>query len=258
MRRQIPLEPWSRSALWSRHIAVFAAVVAAMAVALARLRVIDGSSALASLGAAVGLALVALLLFGAACVIIWRTGRRGAGVAAAGAFVALLTLAWPAYLAFEAIRLPILADISTDIANPPYFSLSRVAFEARRGYLPAEFADAARLGQVEAYPEVEPIVLDMDVDEAFALVLKTARAVGWRLIDQRPAGGRTGAAHADFLDESLIMGLDEDVTVRLRPLVGQTRIDLRSATRHGRHDFGANAKRIVAFAEELQAQLNAR
>ena len=46
MRRQIPLEPWSRSALWSRHIAVFAAVVAAMAVALARLRVIDGSAAL--------------------------------------------------------------------------------------------------------------------------------------------------------------------------------------------------------------------
>jgi uncharacterized protein (DUF1499 family) len=89
-------------------------------------------------------------------------------------------------------------------------------------------------------------------------VLKTAKAVGWRLIDQRPAGGRTGDAHADFLDQSLIMGLDEDVTVRLRPLVGQTRLDLRSATRHGRHDFGANAKRIAGFAEELQTQLNAR
>ena len=258
MHRHLPLEPWSRSALWSRHIAVFAAVVAAMAVALVRLHVIDAASALASLGAAVGLSLVALLLVGAASVVIWRTGQRGAGVAAVGAVVALLTLAWPAYLAFEAMRLPILADISTDIASPPYFSLSRAAFGARGGYLPAEFTDRARLGQVEAYPDVEPIVLDMDVDEAFALVLRTAKAVGWRLIDQRPAGGRTGDAHADFLDQSLIMGLDEDVTIRLRPLVGQTRIDLRSATRHGRHDFGANAKRIAGFAEELQAQLNAR
>lgn len=258
MRRQLPQEPWSQAALWSRHVALFAATVAALAVALARLRVIDPASALASLGAAVGLALVALLLFATASFIIWQTGRRGMGVATLAAFIALLTLAWPAYLAFEALSLPTLSDIVTDIDDPPYFSLSRVADAARNGYQPQALAPRMRAAQRAAYPDVEPIVVDMDADEALSLVLKTAKSLGWRLIDQRPAGGRTGDAHADFIDQSLIMGLDEDITVRLRPLAGQTRIDLRAATRHGRHDFGANAQRIQAFSEELQLQLDSR
>ncbi len=258
MRRTLPPEPWSEAALWSRRVAVFAATVALLSVLLARLHLIEPASALASLGAAVALALVALLFVGVASVVIWRTGRRGVGAAVGAAMIALLTLAYPSYLAFEAVRLPVLSDISTDIANPPYFSLSRAAYEARKGFQPKGLAPKAREAQRPAYPDVEPIVVDLDADEAFALALKTAKAVGWKLVDQRPPGGRTGEGHADFLDKTLIMGLDEDITIRLKPLTGQTRIDLRSASRYGRHDFGANAKRITAFAEELQTQLDAR
>ncbi len=258
MRRQPPQEPWSQSALWSRNLAIFAATVAAMAVALARLHIIEPVSALASLGAAVALALLALLLFAAACNVIWRTGERGVGAAVGAAVIACLTLAYPAYLSFEAIRLPVLSDISTDIANPPYFSLSRAAYEARKGFQPAGVTQKARETQRAAYPTVEPIVVDLDTDEAFALVMKTAQAQGWRTIDKRAPGGRTGEGHADFLDHTLIMGFDDDITVRLKPLPGQTRIDLRSASRYGRHDFGANAARITAFAQELQSQLDAR
>ncbi len=258
MRRHLPREPWSQAALWSRHVAIFAATVAMLATILARLRVIDPASALASLGAAVGLALVALLLFAAAGFIIWQTGRRGMGVAAIAALIALTTLAWPGYLAFQALRLPTLSDIVTDLDDPPYFSMSSIADVARDGFQPRALSPRARAAQRAAYPDVEPIVIDLDADEALPLVLKTAKSLGWRLIDQRPAGGRTGDAHADFIDQSLILGLDEDITVRLRPLAGQTRIDLRAATRHGRHDFGANARRIEAFAEELQSQLDNR
>ncbi len=258
MRRTLPPEPWSRAALWSRSVAVFAATVAALSVLLTRLNVIAPVSALASIGAAVALALIALLLVGAACVTIWNTGRRGAGAAFGGALIALLTLAYPAWLALEAVRLPVLADISTDVSNPPYFSLSRGAYEARGSFQPKGVAQKARAAQRPAYPDVEPIVVDLDSDETFALVLKTAKAVGWKVVDQRPPGGRTGEGHIDFVDKTLVMGLDEDVTVRLKPLPGQTRIDLRSASRYGRHDFGANAKRILAFAEELQTQLDAK
>jgi uncharacterized protein (DUF1499 family) len=258
MRRTLPPEPWSQSALWSRSVAIFAATVAALAVILVRLRVIEPASALASLGSAVALALVALLMVCATSVVIWRTGRRGVGAAVGAAFVALLTLAYPTYLAFEAVRLPVLSDISTDIANPPYFSLSRAAYEARKGFQPKGLPAKTRESQRAAYPDVEPIVVDLEADEAFALVLKTAKAVGWKTVDARPPGGRTGEGHADFLDRTLIMGFDDDITVRLKPLPGQTRIDLRSASRYGRHDFGANAKRIMAFAEELQSQLDTR
>jgi uncharacterized protein (DUF1499 family) len=258
MRRTLPPEPWSHSALWSRSVAVFAATVAILSVLLVRVRVIEPVSALASIGAAVALALVALLLAGAASVAIWRTGRRGVGSVVAAAFIAASTLAYPAYLAVEALRLPVLSDISTDVANPPYFSLSRAAYDARDGFQPKGLPARAREAQRPAYPDVEPIVVDLDADEAFALVLKTAKAVGWKMVDQRPPGGRTGEGHADFLDKTLIMGFDEDITVRLKTLPGQTRIDLRSASRYGRHDFGANAARIAAFADELQTQLDSR
>lgn len=258
MRRTLPPEPWSQAALWSRSVAVFAATVGILSVLLVRLKILAPVSALASLGAAVALALVALLLVGTAGVVIWRTGRRGAGAAFGGGLIALLTLAWPAWLAFEAVRLPVLSDVSTDVSNPPHFSLSSAAYSAREGFQPGGVRPKSPEVQRAAYPDVEPIVVDLDADEAFALVLRTAKAIGWKVVDQRPPGGRTGEGHADFVDRTLIMGFDEDVTVRLKPLPGQTRIDLRAASRYGRHDFGANAKRIAAFAEELQTQLDAR
>lgn len=258
MRRSLPPEPWSQTALWSQRVAVFAATVAIMAVLLARAHAIDPPSAIVSLGSAVALALVALLLVGAAAVEIWRMGRRGVGAAVGATFIALLTLAWPAWLSYQAMTLPVLADISTDIANPPYFSLSSAAYAARGGFQPVGVTARAREAQLDAYPDIEPIVVDLDSDEAFALVLKTAAAQGWKEIDKRPLGGRTGEGHIDFIDRTPVMGFDDDITVRLKPLPGQTRIDIRSASRYGRHDFGANAARIEAFAEELQSQLNVK
>lgn len=258
MRRHLPQEPMSQAAVWSRRIAIFAATVAILSIVLARTHVIDPPSALASLGSAMALALVALLLFLAACNVIWRTGRRGVGSAVGAAILAALTLAYPAYLAAEALRLPVLSDISTDIVTPPYFSFSRAAYDARKGFQPPGVPTKMREAQRPAYPDVEPIVVDLDTDEAFALVSRTAAAQGWKAIDKRPPGGRTGEGHIDFIDKTPILGFDDDITVRLKPLTGQTRIDIRSASRYGRHDFGANARRIMAFAEELQTQLNAK
>lgn len=256
MRRHIPEEPVSRAAIWSRRLAVFALPVAAIAVLLARFDTVEPPAALAVLGGAIVIALGAVLLFAAACAVIWRTGRRGLGEAIGGLVFATATLGYPAYLAFEAVRLPVLADVSTDTIDPPQFSLSTAAMKARAGLTPPGVSAEGREEQRAAYPDVEPIVVDLDVDEAFQLVLKTAAIRGWRLVDRRLPGERSGLGHVDFLDRTLVMGFFDDITVRLRPLAGQTRIDVRSASRYGRHDFGANAKRIEGFAEELQAELN--
>ncbi len=256
MRRHLPPEPISQAALWSRRLGLFAAVVALLALALMRLHVLEPVAALTTLGAAVAIALGALLLFVAACVTIWRSGARGLGIALGGLFLIAATLAYPSYLAFEAVRLPKLADVSTDIADPPDFSRSSAALTARGGVSHPNPPPEARAGQRAAYPDVEPIVLDIEPDEAIPLVIRTAAARGWRLVDQRAPSPRSGEAHLDFLDTSRVFGFDVDVTVRLRPLAGQTRIDVRSASRYGRHDFGSNAHRIQAFADELQNQLD--
>lgn len=258
MRRHFPPEPVSSAALWSRQLAFFAGTVGLLAVALARAKALAPVAALTTLGSAVALALAALLLFSAACVSIWRTGARGAGAAAAGFFVSALVLAYPGYLAFEALRLPELADISTDIDDPPDFSHSHAALAARGLAAHPRLDASQRAAQRAAYPDVEPIIVDLEPDEALGLVLKTAGARGWRLIDQRAPNARSGDAHADFSVKTRVLGFDEDVTVRIRPMAGQTRIDLRAASRYGRHDFGANAERITAFAEELQTQLDLR
>ncbi|MBG0811660.1 DUF1499 domain-containing protein [Methylosinus sp. H3A] len=256
MLRHIPEEPVSNAAVWCRRLAVFALPVAAIAVLLARANAVEPQASLAVLGGAILVALVALLLFLAACVVIWQEGRRGLGEALGGAFLAALTLGYPAYLAVQAVRLPVLSDISTDTSDPPRFSTSRAAAAARAGFTPGAFDSDSAERQREGYPDIEPIVVDLEPDEAFQLVLETAASRGWRVIDQRPPGGRSGVGHIDFLDRTLVMGFGDDITVRLRPLAGQTRIDVRSASRTGRHDFGANAKRIRQFAEELQAGLN--
>ncbi len=258
MRRLILEEPVSSAALWSRRLGIFGLALGGISIGLSRLGSLDIASILAVFGAAILMSLIALLLAGAAAVVIWKTGRRGTGALICGAFLAFVLLAWPGYLTVQAVRLPIINDVSTDLVDPPTYFNSARADAARKGVrhetIPAESRDAQR----RAYPDVQPIVLDLDADEAWALVGKAVESRGWTIVQQQPPGGRSGLGHIDAFDKSLIMGFADDVTIRLRPLAGQTRIDVRSASRWGRHDFGSNARRIQRFAQELQAQLDQR
>lgn len=258
MRRIILEEPISASATWSRRMALFSIALAVVAVALLRLRATDVTAGVAVFGFAILAACSAILLAGAAAAIIWRTGLRGMSIALVGIILACAVLAWPAWLAAKAIRLPVLNDISTDVADPPSFSRSARALAARNGRAPAELPTERRAEQTRAYPEVQPILVDMEVDETFQMALRAAQALGWEVVDQTPPGGRRGDGRIDAVARSLLMRFPDDIVVRVRPLAGQTRIDMRSVSRYGRHDFGVNAARINRFAEEMQTQLDAR
>ncbi len=192
MRRLIVEEPYSKSALLSRRLAAFSLAVALIGVAVAR-GGIDPPAALAVLSGSLGLAAAAIVFALLAFIVIWRTGRQGAGQAAAGLFLALLLLAYPAYLAAKAMHLPRLTDLSTDLADPPVFSASRVAQAARGGAAPHSLPASLRKAQAQAYPKILPILLDLDADEAYKAALKAVAASGWRIIEQTPPGaGRIG------------------------------------------------------------------
>jgi hypothetical protein len=47
------------------------------------------------------------------------------------------------------------------------------------------------------------------------------------------------------------MGFRDDVVVRIRPDPDGARVDIRSASRYGRHDFGTNASRIASLSEAI-------
>jgi len=254
MRRLILEEPYSRAAIWSRRLAVFALVVAGMAAALSRAGAVDPSGALAVLGAALVLACLAGLLAATAAIVIWRTGRRGAGVAFVGLMLALGLLGYPAFLSWRAISLPAINDVSTDPdpATSVSFLRSIKALEARGGRTPPEPSPAAREAQQRAYPKVQPILVDMETNAAYQLALEAAKARGWRIVDAIAPSVREGVGHIDAADKSLFLGFVDDIAIRVKPLANQTRIDIRSTSRVWRHDFGANAARIQKFAAEVQ------
>jgi hypothetical protein len=47
------------------------------------------------------------------------------------------------------------------------------------------------------------------------------------------------------------LGFRDDVAVRVRATQEGARIDIRSASRYGRHDLGANAARVRALIEDI-------
>ncbi|MGA9214090.1 MAG: DUF1499 domain-containing protein, partial [Methylocella sp.] len=94
MRPLIVEEPYSKAALLSRRLAVFSFAVAVIGI----LGVARGVDLIAVLGGAIVIACGAILCALLAFVVIWRSGRKGAGQAFAGLVLAALLLAYPAYL----------------------------------------------------------------------------------------------------------------------------------------------------------------
>jgi uncharacterized protein (DUF1499 family) len=251
MRRLIIEEPISRPARWSPAVAWFAVAVTLIAVALIRFNRVDYAAGFVTLGIGLFLAALAAVLAMAGFVRIWQEGRRGLASAVRGLLLAILTLAYPSWFALQAVLLPPINDITTDTENPPTFSMSRAALEARHGRVPPDVPPEVREAQREAYARIAPLTLDIGPDEAFELVRKAASNRGWQVIEAIRPGGRVGTGRLEAVDRTFLLKLPDDVTVRIRPRVDGTRIDVRSASRMGTHDLGQNAQRIRAFLEEL-------
>jgi uncharacterized protein (DUF1499 family) len=250
MRRLIIEEPYSRPAKWSPTLALFALAVTVLVVLLIRFGRIDYQPGFAALGAGIAIALVAVALALVGFVRIWQEGRRGLGSAIKGLVIATLVLAYPGFMALKAVTLPAISDVTTDTDDPPGFSRSRAALEARKGRIPPDVPPEVREMQRATYVQIAPLTLDIGPEEAFAIVRKAADNLGWQVIEAVPPGGRVGLGRLEAVDRSLVLKMPYDITVRVRPRVDGTRIDIRSASRFGGHDLGVNAKHIRDFLEE--------
>ena len=260
MRRLILEEPVSRAATVSRRVAVFAALTAAVAIVVSRAsNGEDAFGALAVFAAALILAALALLLAGAAAVEIWSAGRRGGAQAAAGAAIALALIAYPAYLTLQAARLPQINQATTDFKTPPSYMISSRARAARGAWTPPAPGPDVEAAERAAYPRLQPMLVDLEPDQAYRMSLRIAKDLGWRIVDSTPPNLRGEAeAHIDATDRSLFFGFVSDIAIRIRAQGAKTEIDVRSASRVGGHDFGANARRIQRFIDAVQQSTEAR
>jgi uncharacterized protein (DUF1499 family) len=250
MQRRRYLEPQrSLLALWARRLAIFSIPVVLLAIVIARAGSFDIQPALVTFGAGLGLAIIAILLSVAALVMIWIDGSAGAGSAFAAIAISLLLLAYPAYLGTKAYRLPTINDITTDPNDPPRLEAAQ-RLRTRAANSTTYPGAAFYQKQTVAYPDVAPLSLDVKPQVAYDTAYSVVTKRKWAIVDARPPqANREGIIQA--VARTPIMGFRDDVVLRVRPAGAGSRIDARSASRYGIHDFGANATRLIALLSDI-------
>jgi hypothetical protein len=271
VRRRIAEEPISRLAIWSRRLAWFSLVATIVAVIIVRSGALDIVPGLSTLAGALLLAVVAILLAFGAGIFIWRDGLGGLRQAVTAVLIGLTLIAYPGYLALRAYQLPEIYDVSTDPIDPPQFDAIARLRPRDANPIAYEGLYAAEL-QHAAYSDVEPEDTTAMPQDAFDAAMKVIVKRKWRVVDARPpreaAPARISDSRAsqdttardgsiEAVARSLILGFREDVVVRIRPTSDGTRIDVRSASRYGRNDFGSNAARVRDLISDIDDILTA-
>jgi len=154
-----------------------------------------------------------------------------------------------AYVPWHGLRqarsVPPIHDITTDTEQPPQF----VAVLPLRADAPNateyEGAEIARQ-QVEAYPDIATHRLPVPPDAAFTRALEAAREMGWEIVAAEPGEGRIEATDTTFW-----FGFKDDVVIRVAADGSGSKVDVRSVSRVGGSDVGANAKRIGDYLRRL-------
>jgi uncharacterized protein (DUF1499 family) len=254
MRPPPPLGP-SFFARWTSRIALFSVGVLAIAIVLHRLFSLPTPVAL-NLGAVSFAGAALSLLFALfAAVGIWRSGRPGTSRIVLGTLVSLGLVMWPLVYLPRYEGLPEINDITTDPANPPAFTIS--AGERGMGANPIAYPGAAfAAAQAAAYPDIKPIEINRSSDEAFELASDAIRRLKMKIVRQDPPdleAGKPGIIEA--VDRTMIMGFYDDVAVRVAGDDEHARIDVRSASRYGRHDLGRNADRVRQILKEVVVRM---
>jgi uncharacterized protein (DUF1499 family) len=256
-RRYIHEEPTSRLAIWARRTAVFAFVASFLAVIIVRSGLLEIEPAIATFAGALAIAGIALLLALAALVVIWMEGLAGMGAALAAMGISLVLLAYPAYLGIRAYKLPLIYDITTDPLDPPrYEALARVR---PRNANPIAYAGLyAAEQQRRSYPDIGPLTVNASpqatYDAAYAVITKRK----WRIVDARAPQAARREGRIEAVARTPIMGFRDDVIVRVRADADGTRIDIRSSSRYGSFDFGANAARIRSLMNDIDDTIAAQ
>ena len=152
---------------------------------------------------------------------------------------------------------PPIHEISTDVATPPPFVAIKAIRDAIPGLNPSDYiAEQPGRGgatlnvpqaQQKAYPDIQPLMLQLAPEQAFARAEAAAKALGWEIVASVPAEGRLEAT-----DTTRFFGFKDDVVVRLRAESGGTRVDVRSKSRVGLGDAGTNAARVRKFLEQVR------
>ena len=218
-------------------------------------------------------ALVGIILFGLGPLAA-RFGVvppvAGFGVFALGGLLGIVTLVWGGIsalrgnsswlapgvglvvtAAFLALALPSRSyppynDFTTDTDDPPAFRKT-MELPANRGRDMTYPGGVVTEAQRRAYPDLQSLDVAEPPGQAFTRAHEAAKQLPncEIILADRHAGMIEGVAVTS------VFRFKDDFVIRVRARDGGSRIDMRSKSRDGRGDIGANAKRIRAYFATL-------
>lgn len=173
--------------------------------------------------------------------VVWLRNRKSGGlVVLLGLLLSLPVAGMGVGFDLSARMTPPINDISTDTQDPPVFWFT---------VTPTDYPSANSELQRTAYPDVRPLDLDLPFDDAFALALALVEERGWQVLSADP-----DESQIEAIATSRLFGFEDEVAVRVTETDDGIRIDMRSRSRLGQVDRGANARRIMAFLSDLDAR----
>ena len=177
--------------------------------------------------------------------------RAGSGLfAILSALILLGCAAGPLGIRHNASQVPPIHDITTDTDTSPQF-IAVVPLRAQTGATnPPEYDREQTAQQLEAYPELDTVTVDADYSTVFDVSLEVLQEMGLVIVEADEPGGRIEATHT-----SRWWGFKDDVVIRFNREENPLTIDMRSKSRIGGSDLGANANRIETFFSKLDEKL---
>jgi uncharacterized protein (DUF1499 family) len=155
--------------------------------------------------------------------------------------------------------LPFIHDITTDTQDVPTFTqaimseraevkgVNTVTYVGKKDKEDGTLVSVLQT-QTEAYADIRPLVLEGDTAEVFDQAKAAVKQLDWALKSENLESGIIEATDTTFW-----YGFEDDVVIRIRPSEGGgSVVDIRSVSRVGGSDIGANADRIRKFLEIMR------
>jgi len=185
----------------------------------------------------------------------------------------------------QAGALPPLHDIQTDWSDPIAFSQTLMTARAAdgetnpvldaptvpdyaeerwpgtAGRLVSELQEEAEVkegGKSTVYPTMESLYFDQSPEDIATAVTTIMTRRGWDVIPAEITGESNAALQVEATATSGWFGFKDDIAVRIRSVSGVTEVDIRSTSRVGLSDLGANSKRVYGLMIELEDRADGR
>ena len=248
----IYLQKTVHEGLWARRIALFFLQLLILTVLLHRFGTLATPAAMNLMTVSIGGLFLAIVVAVIGLVRIWFGGQIGAAQAFTGIAIALVGLAVPLFYLSHYFLLPQLNDIQTTRQRMPFKQLAAMRPSDANRIVEPDLAAAEQ--REAAYPDIRPMELERSVTETFDIVHEAVKRLGWTIVsNEAPDGDQPGLIEAT--NRTMIMGYTDDALIRVTGDDAHAFIDVRSASRYGMHDLGANAGHIRELFGEVKAAL---